>query len=1045
MKNRFLVLIVLVCFFQMVSLSAAQVSEPGRVSLYAIVPGEESSQQPQPLRLVESSFSVRIVGFLAEVSATYEFYNPGDEEVEGVFTFPLPPGATVDGYALDIDEDMVDGVAVPKQRATVVFNEIQSRRIDPGLIEWTGRDTFKTRVYPIFPKDFRKIRIRYTTFIDEPKFVIPIQTETEIKRCFIRVEAEQLTESPKIVPGSLFPDSSFEGKGLKFEQKGETFVVEAKFFDFHPKENLVLELPKQDEQPQIVAGKADDGTVSYVLRQPVDTKNRAATVRERTAVIEKSLQNPKRVAVHWDASGSRWNADHGKEIELLRRYLDAKKPVVDLFVFRDTTESLQSFVPNDYEKLFEVLKNVPYDGPSNPTAFLSTNSTADLGLLFSDGIRKSGTSKSSSAKALRSSYPIYFIRSGSEAERAEAEAALEKFVETIFSMQHDSFETVLQGIGRVSLKASVVAQDEKETPCLTLKNSLYLAGRTNENIQVRLTLGNQEVKTLSIKADISDVRESFFSNENIPQRVWSQMKLAELLVDPIQNRAEILQHGLKYHLVTPETSLLVLESLSQYLEFKVEPPKSQAELFAKYHEKRAKYEEMYEKQAREKQITFGIKVLQRHWKMLRNWYEHDFLVPADYQYVPKYRSWEEPFARPADRSEFRRGGYGYYAGGGSGGGYGGSTGDGSFFGTGDDEDQSGVAAGKIVLQPRDAASPYLEKIRDAAKESVEKAYGVYLQQRDQYRRSPVFYCESAILFEELGQRNLAHRILDNIQELGFEDDATTQRMIGFLMLQWNCFEEAKVRFRKALELSEHDFASLRGLALAFTLQKNCSETEKDEIRAVFRNLLNECWGRFDTRNSYIDYNYLLITLLEFARCELEIGKNAAKPFELDIRIVATASHDANVGITITEPSREKVQRGNTLSIHGGAMIENAMRQMPSLSQYAFRKAGKGKYQITLELYDTPASEDEEWDWEGVEDFKQWLDNEGDDDEEDDVNKDEEDENEEDESVEKGAVFAPGVVFINIFTNYGRKNETRRSICVTLDEETDVYQIGDVDF
>ena len=49
---------------------------------------------------------------------TMVFYNPNDRQMERNLHFPLPEGSTVAGYGLDVNEVMVDGVAVEKQQGS---------------------------------------------------------------------------------------------------------------------------------------------------------------------------------------------------------------------------------------------------------------------------------------------------------------------------------------------------------------------------------------------------------------------------------------------------------------------------------------------------------------------------------------------------------------------------------------------------------------------------------------------------------------------------------------------------------------------------------------------------------------------------------------------------------------------------------------------------------------------------------------------------------------------------------------------------------------
>jgi hypothetical protein len=65
--------------------------------------------------------------------------------------------------------------------------------------------------------------------------------------------------------------------------------------------------------------------------------------------------------------------------------------------------------------------------------------------------------------------------------------------------------------------------------------------------------------------------------------VWAQQKLSFLNVFPEKNKDAIVELGRKFQFVTPGTSLLVLETLAQHLEHKIEPHPSRKKLAAEYH------------------------------------------------------------------------------------------------------------------------------------------------------------------------------------------------------------------------------------------------------------------------------------------------------------------------------------------------------------------------------------------------------------------------------------------------------------------------------
>ena len=113
-------------------------------------------RKSQPIQITKVKTLVRIFGPLAETRTTMTFYNPHNRNLSGDLYFPLPEGSTVSGYALDIKGVLVEGVAVTKEKARQAFEKEVRKGIDPGLVEWTKGNNFKTRVFPLPPKGPRQ-------------------------------------------------------------------------------------------------------------------------------------------------------------------------------------------------------------------------------------------------------------------------------------------------------------------------------------------------------------------------------------------------------------------------------------------------------------------------------------------------------------------------------------------------------------------------------------------------------------------------------------------------------------------------------------------------------------------------------------------------------------------------------------------------------------------------------------------------------------------------------------------------------------------------
>ena len=121
----------------------------------------ESEEEKRSVRMTELMVTAEVNGRI--VTTTYDmiFESNSSRTLEGELEFPLGDGQTVSGYALDVDGKMREGVVVDKAKARKTFENIVRRGIDPGLVEKTKGNNFKTRVYPLTKGHPRHVRITY--------------------------------------------------------------------------------------------------------------------------------------------------------------------------------------------------------------------------------------------------------------------------------------------------------------------------------------------------------------------------------------------------------------------------------------------------------------------------------------------------------------------------------------------------------------------------------------------------------------------------------------------------------------------------------------------------------------------------------------------------------------------------------------------------------------------------------------------------------------------------------------------------------------------
>src|SRR5436305_10464845 len=129
------------------------------------------------------SFNVqtRIKYQIAVTSIDQEFYNPSSVRLEGTFVFPVPKGAHLDKFTMEIDGKQMEAELVGADKARHIYEDIVRRAKDPALLEYAGRDLFKVRIFPIEPNSKKRITLSYTQLLKSDaglvNYLLPLNTE----------------------------------------------------------------------------------------------------------------------------------------------------------------------------------------------------------------------------------------------------------------------------------------------------------------------------------------------------------------------------------------------------------------------------------------------------------------------------------------------------------------------------------------------------------------------------------------------------------------------------------------------------------------------------------------------------------------------------------------------------------------------------------------------------------------------------------------------------------------------------------------------------
>lgn len=119
-----------------------------------------------PLAIRSHRVSVAIHERVAETRVVQVFRNQTSRVLEGTYIFPLPPGASVSGFAMTVNGRRVEGSVLEAGEARSIYEGIVARMRDPGLVEYMGGNLFRARVFPIPASGDQTVELRFTQTVD---------------------------------------------------------------------------------------------------------------------------------------------------------------------------------------------------------------------------------------------------------------------------------------------------------------------------------------------------------------------------------------------------------------------------------------------------------------------------------------------------------------------------------------------------------------------------------------------------------------------------------------------------------------------------------------------------------------------------------------------------------------------------------------------------------------------------------------------------------------------------------------------------------------
>ena len=898
------------------------------------IPRIEIGSRPdeKSVTLQEMSTQVEIFGNLTKTTTTLVFSNSSSRNLEGNLVFPMPENTTISGYAIDINGKMRNAVPIAKARAVEVFESIQKQNIDPGIIEKVEGNNFRTRISPIPANGSRTIQLSYYQVLKYDKaayqYHLPLDSSKKIAKFSLTTKVYNSTEKPQLVDS---PDGTFN-----FSENSNVFEASMSKTDFTPTKSLTINLPKATNKIESFIQKNLDGSVYFYANSVIDEKPIAKVWSKNIGII-------------WDNSLSGLKRDHKKEIEFLGKIIEKQQNLnIEVALLNINLEKGRSFqIKNgEWSELKKYLETMIYDGGTNYSKIVSTALKSDEYLLFSDGISSFGTNR------FEIQQPIYAISSSVTSNFGVLKMIAQRNGGKFINLNDTSVEKAFEQISQSSLQFLGIINNTAGEVYSTNNNEanqdFSIAGISQyPNAKLTMMFGRNGKVEFNKELDLGKAAQTFEIS-----KVWAQNKVNYLELNPEQNKIEIEEIGKQFSIVTSNTSLIVLENVSDYVKYKINPPTELQNEFNKLSK-----QGFEQKERRQADL---LKNAIARTKELKEWWKKDF-KPVKPKYPkpvadsttyleetaqvnmvmpePRAMAKMEAAAPPELESVVVTG-----------------------YATSRRESRANSSANMLVADKKmeEKASNIVPEIKivdiKSDKEYMKlieasiNPYQTYLDLRKDYAETPAFYFDVATYFFQKKDKTTGLRILSSIADLGLED-AELYKMLAYKLKEIEEYQTELFITKKVLDWRPFDAQSYRDYALA--LQDN--EQYQSALDHLYKVLTNDYSIEIATRDR--DITEIIVpeinNLISLHRKELnlsKINKDIITDIPVDIRVVMNWNKDmTDIDLWVTDPNGEKCFYGHRTTAIGGRNSEDVTQGFGP-EQFMLKKAIKGKYKIETNFF-----------------------------------------------------------------------------------------------
>ncbi len=867
----------------------------------------------KPTTVGEWNVEARVNGAFATVTTEFTIGNPNGRPLEGSLEFPLPDGASVCGYALDINGVMTDGVVVPKEKARVAFEAEVKQGVDPGLVEHLKGNAYRTRIYPIPANGLRRVRLSYVT----PLAYAP-NGDAALVLSMPRTKLLSRKVSISVLIGNGLPKPVLGGLGdNRFSQAEAVWRSETKEENVTPETDVTVALPALPER--VVAVETHGAECWFAVTEKAPNLDRVKT----------SL--PLTWRILWDASGSRSDADVAASLAVLDKL--PENACYELIIFSNKAEKPVICATKD--ELLKHIKRCGYDGGTDFGALAAVLRKGppceNRTLLFTDGMNV----LSEGEVDFGANKPIAIV-SGTMKDNAALRRlcggrVIDLAVRTpdqALAEIADPPSTLVGVVGAGVANVQGVGQ--------LARGRVTVLGRLEgEQSEIRLDYGlGRRATPIVIKR--ADAREG-----KTLATAWAASRVEELSPQADSHAEELLALGRRYGLTSPATSLIVFERLDQWLQYDVEPPVTAKELHEKWTKRRPSEAQ---RAAREEQRVKTYQArLKKEWEERVNWWENP--IPPKPK-TPKSGLFDGLFGNRAAASMAV-----------------GASAPAPMMAAKAKAPARSVTA-SVSLQAWSPDTPYLQALKDAKTAlgaNGEVLYAEYLIQRKKYASSPAFYLDCAGYFFSIKENAYAVRIISNLAELKLEDPGLL-RTYAWRLKEAGEYDAALPVLRKVAKLRAEQPFSFRDLAIVLEERgrKNMNAADIAEALTFYHKTAFSPW-KVDSGvwTGVIAIEELNALVAWVERQTWPDGQKPAIPeyedcyrrnLDTDVRIALAWDVDnTDVDLHVLEPDGEEAYYGHRRTQSGG-YVSHDVTTGYGPEEYLKKTGAAGTYKILVNYF-----------------------------------------------------------------------------------------------